>query len=309
MKKLIRSLILTAATVTLAVSSYSQTITISSGITGGTNHTLVKELTGTCTKNLKLENLEAKDGSPQSITRIANNQATAGIIQADVLKLKSKDQDLNNIKVLFPLHSEQVHILAAKTSGIKEGGTLGFNKKERVLNDWADLQGTTIGASGGSLYTAQVLQALSGITVDIDADIGDTNTLIAAVRERKIAAAVFVGGAPMKAIAALNRNEFKLLTMSNELRAAGVKYAYRNKTIAYENLGTAGIPTLEVDALFAVYNFSGKKMVEQLTNLRECFYENVADLSETAGTHPAWRSVPKDKSIRTNWPMYTPAVK
>lgn len=308
MKKSIRSFA-TAIGMIIAFSAAAQGVSVSTGIKDGTNWSMAQQLTGPhgCGKTGTYRVLEAPEGSPQNIARMAGNQASAGIVQADVLKLKSKDQNLSMLKILFPLHSEQIHILVLREPWLIAKGTLGYGKKERVLNDINDLQGLSVGAGGGSVYTAEVLSQLSNVQFDLQTEIGDTKALINAVGTKQITAAVFVGGQPMKAIAALGK-EFKLLPLSPELRAAGQKYAYRNQTLAYDNLGTQGVPTLEVDALFMVYDFSSKKMQDQLLALRKCFYENVAEISETENMHAAWRSVPKDPTFKPaiKWDYYQP---
>lgn len=307
MKKSFRSFLFAIAA-GLCLSAGAE-ITISSGSTGLTNHAVIENLKAVCApKGVKITNQEAPGGSPQNISRIIANDATAGVVQLDVLKMKGKSQNLDDIKVLFPLHREQVHIIVPVNSGIKDvGGFAGFGQKERVFGEWADLRGYPIGAIGGSIYTAEALMDLGGWQeqiIRVQSSFADNKALVEAVKAQKIAAAVIVAGAGNDFIKSLNKNEVRLLPLDIKTRDAAVKFGYEASTISYENLSTKGFDTVQIGAMLAVYNFTDKEIVNELNTLRTCFYENVEKVSQTRGMHQAWRTVPKSPNAKVAWDIF-----
>lgn len=282
-------------------SAFAQQAKISSGGKGGTYFTMVNQVVATCGTDGSLVNVEQLGGSPATITDIVNNKATGGTVQFDVLWMRSRNQDLTMIKTLFPMHPEQVHIVALNKD-IKKGGVMGFGGTTTVLNDVRSLKGLNVGAQGGSIYTAQAINQLSGLGFNIISDFKSSVEVLNAVREGKIHAAVLVGGAPMEIISKLSR-EFRLLPFDQQTTDK-IKDIYRPKSVVYENMSTTGVPTVEVDALFVVNNYKSAKMSALLNKVRDCVKENIDDLRETDGSHPAWRGVKFDSNERPKWDLY-----
>ena len=274
--------------------------------TGGEGQTydiVVNELLQTCNPENMFSTRPQPGGSPVTISEITGNKIVGGPVQFDVLWLRSISQgaELSNIKLLFPLHSEQV-LFVALNKPLKSGGFAGFGGNTNNLGDIAALKGLTVGASGGSVYTAEAVNGLGKIGYKINNQFENTDGVLEAVRSGKIAAGVIVGGAPIPKVAALSK-EFRLIPFDAGTVKA-VEKVYRPKNVVYDNLGTNSVSTVEVDAYMMVYNYKGKKMVDSLTALRNCFNEQAADISETPGTHAAWRSVAQNRNQKPRWAVY-----
>lgn len=297
MKNILATLILATASFTAS----AQQVTLDSGVKTGTYYQLVNEMIATCATDGSVVNKEQPGGSPATITDIAENKAAGGLVQFDVLWMRSRNQDLTNIKTLFPMHREQVHIVV-KNKDIKSGGVLGFGGKTTVLTDIRNLKGLPVAAQGGSIYTAQALNQLSGIGFLIQSDYKDTEAVKQAIIDDKVAAAIIVGGAPMETIKKLDKR-FKLLPV-DPATAEKIKDVYRPKSVVYENLSTTGTPTVEVDALLVVNNYKSAKMSQVLNTFRSCIKENIDDLRETPGNHAAWRSAQVDSAEKARWDVY-----
>ena len=281
--------------------AYAQQAKISSGGKGGAYHTMTNQLIAMCATDGSVVNVEQNGGSPATITDIVNNKAAGGLVQFDVLWMRSRNQDLTSIKTLIPMHREQVHVVVLNKD-VKQGGVMGFGGTTTVLNDVRSLKGLTVAAQGGSVYTAQAINQLSGLGFGIQSDYKKGDEVLAAVREGKVHAAIFVGGAPMEAIGKLGR-EFRLLPFDAQT-IDKIKDVYRPKSVVYENLSTTGTPTVEVDALFVVNDYKSVKMSTTLNKLRTCIKDNIDDLRETDGSHPAWRSVNLVSNERPKWDVY-----
>lgn len=286
-----------------AMAAHAQQLVLASGIKDGTYFRMVKQMSETCGAGGQIANKEQSGGSPSTITDILNNNVAGGIVQFDVLWMRSNNQDLTSIKTLFPLHREQVHIVV-QNKDLKSGGFMGIGSDKIVLSDDRNLKGMIVAAQGGSAYTAQAINQLTGTGFNIRTEYADTNAAIDAVRKGDAAAAIVVGGAPMKAIQALGR-DLRLLPIS-PASAEKLKGVYSQRTVVYENLGTAGVPTVEVDSLLVVNNYRSTKMKSSLTAFRDCMKTAVEDISETPNTHPAWRDAAKQFNTKPRWDLYDP---
>lgn len=301
MKYILRSTFLFAFMAVFSMFAHAQQVKLSSGIKDATYWVMTNQLINMCATDGSVVNIEQPGGSPDTISAIAANKVSGGIVQFDVLWLRSRNQDLTNLKTLMPLHTEQVHFIALGKD-IKSGGFMGIGGDKITLNDVRNLKGLNVAASGGSVYTAQAINQFSGLGYLVQSDYKDTPAVLDAVRTGKVAAAVVVGGAPMTAISKLSR-EFRILPVDAQT-AEKLKDVYRPKSVNYENLSSLGVPTVETDALLVVNNYEGTKMKNALLKLRDCIKENLVDLRENEGSHPAWRSVAKSTSERPRWDVY-----
>lgn len=270
---------------------------------GQTYDTVVNELLQVCNPDKMFSTRPQTRGSPVTISEIVGNKIVGGPVQFDVLWLRSISQgaELNNIKLLFPLHSEQV-LFVALNKPLKSGGLLGYGGTTNNLGDILALKGLTVAASGGSVYTAEAVNGLGKIGYQINNQFESVDAVLDAVRTGKVAAGVIVGGAPIPKVAALSK-EFRLIPFDAGTIKA-IEKVYRPKNVVYDNLGTSSVATVEVDAYFMVYNYKGKKMVDALTAFRNCFNEQAADISETPKTHAAWRSVVENRNQKPRWAVY-----
>ena len=289
----------------LSVSSLAsaQQLKVATGLKGNTYATLADQMIAMCANDGSVVNILQPGGSPATITDIMSNKIGGGFVQFDVMWMRSRNQDLTSIKVLMPLHQEQVHLITL-AKDIKVGGMFGtsLGADKIVLNDVRNLKGLAVGAQGGSLYTAQAINQLSGLGYNIQSDFKDTNAVLAAVKEGKIAAAFIVGGYPVESIVKLDRT-FRILPFDPQT-IDKIKDVYRAKTVNYDNLSTTGVNTVETDALFVVKNYEGTKMKNLLTKLRDCVNENLVDLRENEGSHPAWNAVGRTAGERPRWAVY-----
>lgn len=271
------------------------------GQSGQTYDTVMNELLGSCNPDKMFSTRAQSGGSPVTISEIAGNKIVGGPVQYDVLWMRSKNQDLTNMKLLVPLHSEQV-LFIALNKPLKSGGVMGIGGNTNNLGDIRALSGLTVAAAAGSVYTAEAINGLGKIGFMVNNQFDNTDSVIEAVRSGKAAAGVVVGGFPVAKIASLTK-EFRLIPF-DAATVKAVENVYRTKNVVYDNLGTASVATVEVDAYLMVYDYKGKRMIDALTNLRNCFNAQVADISETPGTHAAWRSVVSNRKEKTRWPVY-----
>lgn len=283
--------------------SFAQQMKISSGAKEGTYFTMVNQMLTMCNADNTFVNVVQPNGTPGTVKDIVDNKAAGGIVQFDAMWMRSQKIDLTSIKTLFPMHREQVHIIVMKKP-MKKGGFMGVGGDEIVLKDTSSLKGLTVAASGGSVFSAEAINVISGIGYNIDTTNTTSQAILAALQEGKVHAGLFVGGAPMSLIANLP-NTFRILPFDGAtIEKLAAKEVYYPKTIAYDNLSISAVATVEVDALFVVNDYKGAKASANLNKFRECVKNNIDDLRENEGSHPAWRSVKFDVNAKPKWPVY-----
>jgi hypothetical protein len=67
-------------------------------------------------------------------------------------------------------------------------------------------------------------------------------------------------------------------------------------------MGAAGVPSVQVGALFVTREYKTEKMTTSLARFRSCALDKIDELKETTGTHPAWQAV--EASDKGKWPWY-----
>lgn len=295
MKKVFISLALAAAALLPAAQAQMR---VATGKAGDTYSSMLRQLNARCSGDVAIMEVPSA-GSNDNINQLVGNQVNAAFTQSDVLWLRARTEDLADVKTLLALHPEQVHIVARTSSGIKEGGTLGYGAKEVVFNDITSLAGRKVGAAGGSLITAQVIRLQSEIPFQVvQLDTGDA--VLQALASGQIAAAVFVGGAPLGTVSKLGPDH-KLLPIPAPV-VEKLKGVYRPARLNYQRMNAAGVATVATDALFVTRQYKTPKMTSGLAKLRSCALSSVDELKETTGTHPAWRYV--EPSNKGKWAWY-----
>ncbi len=289
----------------MAVAAHAQQLIVATGAPEGTYSKMFDQAVGVCQQSLVLTAYKpATTGSVQNVELLMGNKVNAGIVQADVLffRAMTDSRTANTIKTLFGLHPEEIH-LVARADGVKDGGFMGFGGTRVIFNDVTDLEERNIGAVGGSVITANILAAQSGLKMNV-IPMGSNPEALSALQEKRVDAVVIVGGQPMPLVSALS-SDFKLLTI-NEKVAEKLSAIYAKATLNYSNVGANGTPTLSTQALFVTRDYRTPEMVEALNAFRACVKEKVPTLAETLGNHEKWQDV--DPNNTGKWPVYNRTV-
>lgn len=282
----------------LAAPVEAQNLKVSTGDSksGSTYSRMFRELAAKCreTGSINLTEFESS-GSIQNVDRLVANETQAAIVQTDVLYLQAGTDDrLKAVKTLFTLHPEEIHVVAKDA---RIGGTMGFGG--RPIETVADLAGLKVGAAGGSVMTAKVLQLRAEIGFSI-VEFGSTGEALKALAVGNVAAVVAVGGSPLGAIDALGP-EFHLLAF--DVRSSEkLKDVYVPAKLNYRKMSNStGVPTMATEAILVVQNYKSPKVVDSLARLRSCIRENLDDLRDEPGTHAKWKAVNLDNRGKWLW--------
>lgn len=279
-----------ALAVIMVGAAQAQSLVVATGNPKLTYSRMFNELRSQC-QSVDMKEVTT-DGSNTNLDDLEQNKVNAAIVQTDALFWRSKSEDdLNNVRTLFALFPEEVHVIA-RADGVHVGGmSLGgfsIGGKQVVFNNIGDLAGHNVGAVGGSSLTAEVIRALTGIKYNI-VQLSSNDEAKSALQSGKIDAFIAVGGAPLSTVTELDQN-YKLLSVTPQQQAQLSK-VYKAARVSYGNLGQRGLPTIATEALFVSRVYTSDQKVDQLKRLRACEAQALPALHDQIGTHPKWQQV------------------
>lgn len=280
------------------LSASAQQVTVSTGDGAGSTYVaMLGNIAKWCGNAVSLVPMPSS-GSIENLDRLVGNKVNAAFVQSDMLYMRARTEDLGDIKTLLALHPEQLHFVVPPASGIKTGGMVGIGGKAVVFSDLADLHGYSIGASGGSVETLKIVRLQSEVNFTV-LEYPDAKAVKEGLARGEVQAALFVGGAPLPSVESLPAG-YRMLSISEALQSK-MKGVYKPARGNYRNLGATGVPTVSTDALLVTRTYTTPKMVHGLGTLRACVIDNLAEIKETSGTHPAWRNVKADNKGPWSW--------
>jgi len=283
---------------------------IADSSSSGTYATMVKQIKDVCqSDNYVIEEAPAKGGALENLEALDNNEVSAAFLHSDIMAVRSQaDSKWKKYQTLVALYPEEIHVIALRNSGIKTGGTLGtsYGAKDVIFNSLSDLGADPkvrykVGGAGGGVLTAQNLGGHGRYFDVVPFDSG--KDLIPALQAGKIQAVIFVGGAPLANVAALDWKTFKLLPIGEAITGS-VGGTYRQATISYSNLKSGDVKTLAPQATVVTRKYTVAKLVAPQRRFRECFYEKLTELQETPGTHAKWQQVKPESEDHGVWDWY-----
>jgi TRAP-type uncharacterized transport system substrate-binding protein len=270
-------------------------IRVADDSSSGTYKKMLGEVIGVCsTDNFEISEAPGiTGGAPGNLDALVNNRADAAFLHSDVFFANAQaDPSYNKFQTLVALYPEQIHVLILRTSKTSKVGSFAFGKQD--FNSLTDLRGFSVGAAGGGVYTARILtgQGEGGFTV-VPFERGDD--VINALNNGQIAAAIFVGAAPLPNLEKLNKSIYRLIPIGEGIssRVAGV---YRPSTLNYPGLTNGPVKTLAPVATLLTRKFSTPAKIAAQAKLRDCFEKSIGQLQDTGSRN--WQDVtPGDHGV------------
>jgi len=273
------------------------TLGIVTGPETGTYYAVGRDLAQVGNKAGVTVDVKSSEGSIDNIKRINSTEnASLGIVQSDVLGFlsRSKNPDsvkmASNLRMIFPLYNEEVHILARKN-----------------IKSFSDLQGkkVAVGEEGsGNMLTAVNLFSMMNVAPGETVKIAPAQGVVA-VLKGDLDAVVFVAGKPVrlfKNLEDLNLPENqKYAAMLSEVHFLPLdspkmleEYKPAQITHADYNFVTDTVSTIAVQAVFVSYDFTQgpKPRCEKLAALAKEVRKELPALKDKA--HPKWKEVDLD---------------
>ncbi|SEJ58293.1 hypothetical protein SAMN04488058_11137 [Deinococcus reticulitermitis] len=267
---------------------------VATGSKTGTYSAMFRNIGQVCTQSAYLRE-RGTTGSLENIDLLLNNEVSLAFVQSDVLKARDqidKDPRVKNIKALLPLYDEEIHLFALPATVSKD--FLGRRKVTGVAQ-FADLKGKKVAAWGGSLVTARVISAMSGVPYTV-VPVKDQPAAFAALQGKGVDAVLAVVGQPatwVKELSGVSLLPVPVLgKMSN---------IYTPAKLLYPTLSADAVPTVAVMSVLATRDFKTPERRDVLLKYQQCAVSKLINLQEGEGMHPKWQQV----TFKTwPWPQY-----
>ncbi len=251
-----------------------------------------------CGVDLKVK--ESK-GSIANLQRLRHEEAAQlAIVQQDTLEYlkeaaprdKQLQDIISKIRYVFPLYSEEVHLITTKSSGITELSQIA-GKRVAV----GDLE-------SGTYLTATFIMLLTGLKV-IPVEIAETEALRRLLLPEgapdKIDAMFFVAGKPVRLFTEDRKADERLALVN--IREPAVLQRYGAAKITPDDYPwlTHSIDTVKVVAVLMAFDFRHENCLN-IGMIANRLKVNLEELQEKIG-HPKWRQVDLDAAL-PGWERY-----
>lgn len=259
---------------------------------------VIKTPTGDTTEFLEVRE---SDGSYYNFLKINKIDVDVTFLQYDVLIYESekdlgrKFKKTDDVRILLPMGSEEIHIITLKEGKVKDFGSL---KKKRVAIG-SSLQGTHITAT----YIKEVLGA-KWVDVDLPYD-----KAFRALFSGDIDAFFFVGKAPisdLKTLPKSMKDKLKMISIpeNDKLKEAyGERIDINSKTYSWV---TDSVKTYAVKSLL-VTSLSGQTP-EEVDAIAELL-QAIKAMKNKEGYHESWKTVKFQKDEIVEWEYFDAALK
>ena len=297
------SLAANAQTPAVPQSSAPATFVVADGSSSGTYKAMFKQMSQFCnveTTGLQVSEAESH-GAVENLAKLIDNEVNGAFLHTDVIFYRNQSEKLEQrVQTLLALYPEEVHILALRQSrAFTEGKAFGFGKKPIDFEMLGDLKGRHVGAAGGGVITANVINNKTDLNLIID-EFANGDEALAALNSGQVDAVFYVGGAPLPNVAKLDGSQYKLLSINDSLLPR-LQDVYKTARITYTKLSKDQITTVAADALLVTKNYKTPKMIAALGKFRECFYAHLEEMKETTGLHPKWQLVDAANQGKWTW--------
>lgn len=281
-----------------AATASAAPVGIASGQETGTNWPMVENIRQQCSTPTSPISNGKTNGSMDNIFSVYGVKTTQyGVSQEDAL-VYQKGVDpkmMENIVMVFPFFSTEVHLVVAANSPIRS---------------LADLQGKRVieGPDGsGTWVTTQVIKGLTRMSWQGSFQ-GQADGL-SAVQAGQADAMFINAGAP---IIMLQRAQgIRLVSITHP---ALDQFKYYTRTMLpgnlYPNLGGQSVSTYKVNNGLITYNYKAQYQTE-IAQLVTCITKNLPGFQsgDIPGSHPKWRSVDPLAIDTIQWPVHPAAMR
>jgi len=292
--------VLAAALVSTAAMADSGTITFAADSSSGTYNKMLGEIINVCPDiNVQV----AKDvhgGAPGNLEALVNNKVNAAFMHSDVFLANSmSDPTYAKFKTLVALYPEPIHIIALRDSKTGVSGWKGMLGSKADFNSLGDLAGYKVGAAGGGVYTARILTGQGQGNFEV-VEYASGDALVAGLNKGEVAAAIFVGAAPLPILDKVDKSKFKLIPVGENI-AGRVSTVYRPVKISgYVGLQTTPVSTLAPLAVIMTRTYNTDEKKQMQAQFRACFNQHLGNLKDDAS--PNWQAVEdNDHGTLNNW--------
>jgi TRAP-type uncharacterized transport system substrate-binding protein len=241
-------------------------------------------------------------GGADNVQALVERKIDAGIVQADVLSYMMIKEPMvaKKIRSLVALHSNYLHIFVLKNGYLEDRGT--FKRKQKiVISNMRDLAGRKVAAFGSAPITAKNINEKLGLKMRL-VEVGTKEEGLAMLNKGEVAAFFALGGKPIPWV---DKEVDGNITLANVDPAdiEKLKSQYYPGQLTYKKLGVLGLSTVAVRNELLVWDFTGQR-AQQLLQVRKFFKDNLNDIKDSRGAHPAWQDIELKTLDMVSWERF-----
>ncbi len=126
----------------------------------------------------------------------------------------------------------------------------------------------------------------------------DSKSMMTALDNGDIAAAAFVGAAPLPNLLSLDKSKYRLVPIGDQI-VEKVKGIYSTTTLNYSGLSDGPVHTLASKLVILTRKFSTVSKVQAQRHFRECLTQNLPKLQDDGS--PSWQQVQSNDRGVLDW--------
>jgi hypothetical protein len=242
------------------------------------------------------------NGGVANLQLIRDNKTDAAIVPSDLLwQLGRKNGSaIANIKQIFPLHQEFVHVIVRADTKVEGGFNLGklgnIGGDKITFTKPEDFAGRPIGAVGGSAESARILDGMLHIGWKVtEPKPATTVGLLNALAAHQTDGVVIVGS--VDAVRHIDGTKFKLLALRG---TSDTQEAYTAVKAQYPNLNdNQPVDTLAEQALLVSKVRYDEDEIAKLSEVRGCLVGKLNKLRDKG--NPAWTDISASPAKFLEW--------
>jgi TRAP-type uncharacterized transport system substrate-binding protein len=245
-------------------------------------------------------------GGTENIQALVERKIDAGIVQADVLTFMTHREPMiaTKIRSLVALHSNYLHFFVLKNGYKEDRGRFKF-KKLAVIRNMRDLDGRRVAAFGSANITGRIINEQLGLNMRL-VEVSSKEAGLAMLNKGEVAAFFAMGGKPIPWVE--KEVDGNTVTLANVEPSdfERLKRPYYAGKLTYKKLGVVGVNAVAVRNDLLVWDFSGQR-AQLLLQVRKFFKNNLNDIKDSRGAHPAWQDVEQNTLDDVSWQRFQPA--
>ena len=260
------------------------TVKVAADSSSGTYAKALQEIVAHCDGVNVTQATGVTGGAVGNLDALVNNQAQAAFLHSDVYLSKSMaDASYGRYQTLVALYPEPIHVVVLNESKSKAKGLNPFAKA--AFTTLGDLRDYRVGAAGGGVYTAQILQGQGQGGFEV-VSFNNGKEVLDALAAGNIDAAIFVGAAPLPNLQ--NVQGIHLIPVGEQI-GSRVSTVYRAAKISAYKWQTTPVATLAplANIMAKKPNSDSRKLI--LAQFRACFNKALPDLQDEGS--PMWENV------------------
>jgi TRAP-type uncharacterized transport system substrate-binding protein len=244
-------------------------------------------------------------GGTDNVQALVERKIDAGIVQSDVLSFMMYTDPMvaKKIRSLVALHSNYLHFFVLKNGYFEDRGT--FKRKQQVvIKKISDLAGRRVAAFGSAYITGRNINEKLRLNMKL-VEVNSKEEGLAMLNKGEVSAFFAMGGKPIPWVD--KEIDGNTITLANVDPAdiEKLKSPYYTGKLTYKKLGVVGVNAVAVRNELLVWDFTGQR-AQQLLQVRKFFKDNLNDIKDSRGAHPAWQDVELNTLDRVSWERFQP---